>query len=62
MNSETRPPFLDPDPRLLLFFFFVLQLLLLEFLLMLEARLKGWDKNWLGNLAEFLCYDFSSFE
>jgi hypothetical protein len=41
---------------------FVLQLLLLEFLLKLEARLKGWDKTGLGNLAEFLCYDFSSFE
>jgi hypothetical protein len=35
---------------------------LLEFLLKLEERLKGWDNNGLGNLAEFLCYDFSSFE
>ena len=29
-------------------------------LLKLEERLKGWDNNGLGNLAEFLCYDFSS--
>jgi hypothetical protein len=30
---------------------FVLQLLLLEFLLKLEARLKGWDNNGLGNFG-----------
>ena len=36
----------------------VLQLLLHEFLLKLEVRLKGWGQNWLGNLAEFLCYNF----
>ena len=36
----------------------VLQLLLHEFLLELEAKLKGWGQTWLGNLAEFLCYDF----
>jgi hypothetical protein len=41
---------------------FFLQLLLLEFLLKLEARLKGWDKTDLAILAEFLCYDFSSLE
>jgi hypothetical protein len=37
---------------------FVLQLLLHEFILKLEAKLKGWDNNGLGNLAEFPCYDF----
>ena len=41
---------------------FVLQLLLHEFLLNLEAKLKGRDNNGLSNLAEFLCYPFSSFD
>jgi hypothetical protein len=36
----------------------VLQLLLHEFLLELEAKLKGWGQTWLGNLAGFLCYHF----
>ena len=30
---------------------FVLQLLVLEFLLKLEERLKGWDNNGLGNFG-----------
>jgi hypothetical protein len=32
----------------------------------ISPKARGWAKglgqNWLGNLAEFLCYDFSSFE
>ena len=37
---------------------FVLQLLLLEFLLKLEARLKGWDKNGLAIWQSFFAMIF----
>jgi hypothetical protein len=38
--------------------FFVLQLLLLEFLLKLEARLKGWDKTDLAIWQSFFAMIF----
>ena len=41
---------------------FVLQLLLLEFLLKLEARLKGWDKTGLTIWKSFFAIIFSSLE
>ena len=40
---------------------FVLQLLLLEFLLKLEARLQGWDKNDLAIWQSFFAMIFPSF-
>ena len=41
---------------------FVLQLLMLEFLLKLEARLKGWDKTDLAIWQSFFAIIFSPLE
>jgi hypothetical protein len=48
-------PYLNKNETLSLKF---RKIYMFQHLLELEAKLKGWGQNWLGNLTEFLCYDF----